>query len=116
MAKELFEAKVDYNVVEMAADPNIGQKKAFTTQGYTFASKQFLPRLEAMFTAAADKGGQKVVENIANNPNQVTVMQPTGPGTPIVQQPQPMQLDDLSKNVDNYLAAEKAARLGLNQV
>ncbi len=115
IAKEALISMTDYSVVGLAQDPQVGQR-AYTPQGYKFAAKQALPKVLALLKGASIKGGEQAVSNIANNPNQVTAMQPSLQGAPVVPSAVPMTLDNLTKNTDLFLKAYNDEKAGLNQV
>ncbi len=115
IAKEALISMTDYSVVGMSQDPQVGQK-AYTPQGYNFAAKQALPKVLALLKGASIKGGQQAVLNIANNPSQVTTMQPSPQGSPVVTPPVPMTLENLGKNTDAFIKQYQDEKAGLNQV
>ncbi len=115
-AQDMLTSMADFAVVNMANDPKIGSQRAYTPQGYKFAAEQSAPKILALMNGAKVVGAQAAVNNIANNSTQITALQPTSGGAPVVSPAPVMRLQDLSKNFDAYLAQHNAANAGQTQV
>lgn len=110
IAQELFLGAVDNKVYELAADPQVGQQRALSVEGYTFAAKQLAPKFDALI--AAIKGTPAPVPLApAGTPAAATPVRPLAPGGGAPSPAPPAEkgtfaIENLETNVDNYMASQ----------
>ncbi len=115
-AQDMLTSMADFAVVNMANDPSIGSKRAYTPQGYKFAAEQSLPKILALMKGASVTGANAAVVNIANNSTEVTPVQPASGGAPVVTPAPVMRLKDFGANFNAELANQAAIKAGQTQV
>lgn len=113
IAQEAFQGMVDNKVWDLAADPNVGQQRALSVDGYKFAAQQLAPQFAALVAAIQGNPAPVVTAPVPPQPIGAPAtpgaVQPLAPGggIPSPAPPAPkgtFTIENLEDNANRYMA------------